>query len=118
MLSRSEARERVFRGTATRADAVRGVEAGCPDGEERVGLRIRRRATEAPARQIADNPEAAPVVVVSAVLAGQRNAEFDAGTGTCVGLVAAGIIIPTKVVRVALEHVASAAGTLVIPRPA
>ena len=39
---------------------------------------------------------------------------FDAGRGTYVDLVEAGIIDPTKVVRVALENAVSVAGTLLL----
>ncbi len=45
---------------------------------------------------------------------GTGNYGFDAARGECVDLVEAGIIDPTKVVRVALENAASVASTLLL----
>ena len=95
-------------------EAVRQEEAECPDGDERTGLRILRRALEAPARQIAENSGADPGVVVSTMLAGRGDTGFDAARGVYCDLVEAGIIDPTKVVRVALENAVSVAGTLLL----
>lgn len=95
-------------------EAVRKEEANCPDGDERTGLRILRRALEAPARQIAENSGADPGVVVSTMLASQGDTGFDAARGVYCDLVAVGIIDPTKVVRVALENAVSVAGTLLL----
>jgi chaperonin GroEL len=95
-------------------EAVRKEEAACPDGDERTGLRILRKALEAPARQIAENSGADPGVAVSTMLAGTGDVGFDAAAGQYVDLVAAGIIDPTKVVRVALENAVSVAGTLLL----
>lgn len=95
-------------------NAVRREEAACPDGDERTGLRILRRALEAPARQIAENSGADPGVAVSTMLAGQGATGFDAARGVYCDLVATGIIDPTKVVRVALENAVSVAGTLLL----
>jgi chaperonin GroEL len=46
--------------------------------------------------------------------AGTGNYGFDAATNTYVDLVAAGIIDPTKVVRLALENAVSVAGVLLL----
>ncbi|NJM92704.1 MAG: hypothetical protein HC861_08850 [Rhodospirillaceae bacterium] len=54
-------------------EAIRQEEAKCAEGDERTGLRILRRALEAPARQIAENSGADPGVVVSTMLAGRGN---------------------------------------------
>jgi chaperonin GroEL len=94
--------------------AVRQEESKCPDGDERTGLRILRRALEAPARQIAENSGADPGVAVSTMLAGRGDTGFDAARGVYCDLVGAGIIDPTKVVRVALENAVSVAGTLLL----
>jgi chaperonin GroEL len=53
-------------------------------------------------------------VVVEKMRTGSGNFGFDAGTGKYVDLVEAGIIDPTKVVRLALENAASAAGVLLL----
>lgn len=84
------------------------------EGDERTGLLILKRALEAPARQIAANSSADDGVVVSKMREGTGNFGFDAACGTYVDLVEAGIIDPTKVVRVALENAVSAAGILLL----
>lgn len=93
--------------------AVEQEELAC-DGDERTGLRILKRALEAPTRQIADNSAADGGVVVAQMRAGSGNQGFDAATGHYVDLVEAGIIDPTKVVRVALENAVSVAGILLL----
>jgi chaperonin GroEL len=93
--------------------AVEREESQC-DGDERTGLRILKRALEAPARQIAENSGADPGVVASQMRAGSGNYGFDAAVSQYVDLVQAGIIDPTKVVRVALENAVSVAGVLLL----
>ncbi|MBX7207825.1 MAG: chaperonin GroEL [Verrucomicrobiaceae bacterium] len=83
-------------------------------GDERTGLLILKRALEAPARQIAENSGADDGVVVNKMLEGGGNLGFDAARGEYCDLVAAGIIDPTKVVRIALENAVSAAGILLL----
>jgi chaperonin GroEL len=95
------------------ADALEKVEAQC-EGDERSGVRILRRALEAPARQIAMNSGVDAGVVVDRMRAGKGNFGFDAARGTYVDLVEAGIIDPTKVVRIALENAVSVAGVLLL----
>lgn len=84
------------------------------DGDERAGALILRRALESPARQIAENSGADGGVVVDKMRSGDGNFGFDAATGKYVDLVEAGIIDPTKVVRLALENAVSAAGVLLL----
>ncbi len=83
-------------------------------GDERTGLLILRRALEAPTRQIAENSGADGGVVVDRMVAGTGAYGFDASKGVYVDLIEAGIIDPTKVVRVALENAVSVAGTLLL----
>jgi chaperonin GroEL len=90
------------------------AEAERAQGDERSGLMILRRALEAPARQIAENSGADDGVVVDRMRAGTGNTGFDAATGTYVDLMQAGIIDPTKVVRLALENAVSVAGVLLL----
>jgi chaperonin GroEL len=94
-------------------DAVEKEEAKC-DGDERTGLRILKRALETPTRQIAENSAADGGVVVGQMRAGKGNYGFDAAVGQYVDLVEAGIIDPTKVVRVALENAVSVASVLLL----
>ena len=82
--------------------------------DQKFGIEIVRKAVQSPLRQIAENAGEDGAVVGGRVL---ENAEygfgFDAQTGTYKDLVAAGIIDPTKVVRVALQNAASVAGLLI-----
>jgi chaperonin GroEL len=90
------------------------AEAAKAEGDERAGVQILRRALESPTRQIAANSGVDAGVVVDKMLAGSGHFGFDAATGQYVDLVEAGIIDPTKVVRLALENAVSAAGTLLL----
>ncbi len=94
-------------------DAVEAEEAKT-DGDERTGLRILKRALEAPSRQIAENSGADGGVVVERMRGGTGAFGFDAATSTYVDLVQAGIIDPTKVVRIALENAVSVASVLLL----
>ena len=94
-------------------EALSEEEAKC-EGDEKTGVQILRRALESPARQIAENSEADGGVVVARMLAGSSNEGFDASRKQYVDLIEAGIIDPTKVVRVALENAVSVAGTLLL----
>jgi chaperonin GroEL len=93
--------------------AVEQDELKC-EGDERTGLRMLKRALEAPTRQIAENSEADGGVVVGQMRAGTGNYGFDAAAGKYVDLVENGIIDPTKVVRVALENAVSVASVLLL----
>jgi len=84
------------------------------EGDERTGLQILRRALEAPARQIAENSAVDGGVVVNAMLTSEGNLGFDAARKEYVDLVQAGIVDPTKVVRVALENAVSVASVLLL----
>ncbi|NBO91155.1 MAG: chaperonin GroEL [Planctomycetia bacterium] len=94
-------------------DAVAQEEAQS-QGDERTGLRILKRALEAPTRQIAENSGADDGVVVTQMQAGKGNYGFDAARGEYRDLVEAGIIDPTKVVRTALENAVSVASVLLL----
>jgi chaperonin GroEL len=83
-------------------------------GDERTGLRILRAALEAPIRQIAANSAMDSGVVVDRMRRGTGAFGLNAATGAYVDLVDAGIIDPTKVVRVALENAVSVASLLLL----
>ena len=93
--------------------AVDAAAAAC-EGDERVGVRILRRALEAPVRQIARNSGFDEGVVLGRLRDAIDDTGFDAAKGEYVNLFAAGIIDPTKVVRIALENAASVAGVLLL----
>jgi len=94
-------------------EAVAQEEAKC-EGDEKTGVQILKRALEAPARQIAENSATDGGVVVARMLEGKGNYGFDAGRKEYVDLVEAGIIDPTKVVRIALENAVSVASVLLL----
>jgi chaperonin GroEL len=82
-------------------------------GDEKVGAMIVRRALEAPLRQIAENAGLEASVVVEKVKLLKSPTEgFDAESLDYVDMLKAGIIDPTKVTRVALQHAASIASLL------
>ncbi len=83
-------------------------------GDERTGLQILRRALEAPTRQIAENSDVDGGVVVNEMRKSSGDTGFDAARKEYVDLVAAGIIDPTKVVRIALENAVSVASVLLL----
>jgi chaperonin GroEL len=93
---------------AVEADAARA------EGDARTGVLIVRRALEAPARQIADNSGLDDGVVVARMRSGSGFEGLDASTGKYVDLLQAGIVDPTKVVRIALENAVSIAGMLLL----
>jgi chaperonin GroEL len=93
--------------------ALEAEEATCA-GDERTGLQILKRALEAPTRQIAENSAVDGGVVVARMIGGHGNFGFDAGRKEYVDLVEAGIIDPTKVVRIALENAVSVASVLLL----
>ena len=90
------------------------AEAARLEGDERSGAQILRRVLEVPARQIAENSGVDGGVVVDKMHNGSGNLGFDAATGKYVDLIDAGIIDPTKVVRLALENAVSVAGVLLL----
>ncbi len=67
-----------------------------------------------PIRQIAQNSAVDGGVVVAEMLKGTGAHGFDAATNSYVDLIEAGIIDPTKVVRVALENAVSVASVLLL----
>jgi len=93
--------------------------------DETTGIKIVKRAIEEPLRQIVANAGGEGSVIVAKVEEGSGDFGFNAKTDEYVNMYEAGIIDPTKVVRVALENAASVAGMLLttecviteIPRP-
>src|ERR1039457_6434608 len=83
-------------------------------GDERTGVQILRRALEAPARQIAENSAVDGGVVVSKMLEASGNIGFDASRKQYVDLFEAGIVDPTKVVRIAIQNAVSVASILLL----
>ncbi len=81
--------------------------------DEAVGVDIVLRALSAPAKQIAANGGLDGSIVAQRIEdSTDINFGFNAATGEYCDLVKAGIIVPTKVERVALQNAASIAGLL------
>jgi chaperonin GroEL len=92
--------------------AVEKLSSDNPDIQ--AGIKIVLKALESPIRQIAENSGVEGSIVVGKVLENKKgNFGFDAQDEDYKDLVAAGIIDPTKVVRVALQDASSVAGLLV-----
>ncbi len=81
-------------------------------GEEQLGVKLVRRALEAPIREIATNAGFEGSIVAKRVLEEKGNFGVNAETGEYEDLMKAGIIDPTKVARLALKNAASVAGLL------
>ncbi|MDE5555121.1 MAG: chaperonin GroEL, partial [Muribaculaceae bacterium] len=112
--------------SATRAAIAEGIVPGggvayirCLEGlknlkgdndDEQTGIAIVERAIEEPLRQIAANAGVEGAVVVQKVSEGKGDFGYNARTDTYENLLAAGVIDPAKVTRVALENAASIAG--------
>jgi chaperonin GroEL len=82
------------------------------EGDQQFGVNIIRRALEEPLRQMAQNGGVEPAVVVNQVRAGNGSYGYNVATNEYEDLVAAGVIDPTKVVRVALQNAASVAALM------
>lgn len=96
--------------------AIDGLEGLANDlqGDELTGLKILKKALEAPARQIAENSSVDGGVIVAKMREGSGSFGFDAAKRQFTDLLEAGIVDPTKVVRIALENAVSVAGTLLL----
>jgi chaperonin GroEL len=80
--------------------------------DENTGIQIIRRAIEEPLRQIVANAGGEGSVVVNKVREGQADFGYNARTEVYENLIAAGVIDPTKVSRIALQNAASAAAMI------
>ncbi|MFN7688117.1 MAG: chaperonin GroEL [Sphingobacteriales bacterium] len=80
--------------------------------DENTGIQIVRRALEEPLRTIVANAGIEGSIVVQKVKEGTADYGYNARTDKYENLLKAGVIDPTKVARVALEHAASIAGML------
>jgi chaperonin GroEL len=82
-------------------------------GDQRTGVDIVRRALPAPIKQIASNGGLDGSIVCQKVMESkERNFGYNALTGEYGDMVSMGVIVPTKVERVALQNAASIAALL------
>jgi len=92
---------------AAAIESLKGV-----NEDETTGIQIVRRAIEEPLRQIASNGGVEGAVVLERIKETKGNVGYNARVGVYEDLIAAGVIDPTKVSRVALENAASVAGMI------
>ncbi|WP_322549812.1 chaperonin GroEL [Flavobacterium psychraquaticum] len=113
---------------ATRAAVEEGIVAGggvalvrakaalvnlkAENADEATGIQIINKAVESPLRTIVENAGGEGSVVIAKVTEGSGDFGYNAKTGEYVQMLAAGIIDPKKVTRVALENAASVAGMI------
>ncbi|MBX3119303.1 MAG: chaperonin GroEL [Fimbriimonadaceae bacterium] len=97
---------------ATALDKLKG------DADEEIGIRIIRKALEAPIRIIAENAGVEGSVVIENVRGGKPGYGFNASTLVYEDLVKSGVVDPTKVVRLALQNAASVSGLLLMTEAA
>ena len=124
MLFRSGGRITYFEAHETKKTSFRSELAAAAQGRPQAlvmvalpddtGVPVLRQALEVPARTIAENSAADGGVVVGDLRRGSGAHGFDAARNVYCDLVEAGIVDPTKVVRVALENAVSVAGTLLL----
>jgi len=81
-------------------------------GDQRIGVRIVKRALEEPLRYIAANAGSEGSIVVQRVREMKTNEGYDASSDTYGDMLEKGIIDPTKVTRSALQNAASISGLL------
>jgi len=83
------------------------------EGDQKIGVDIVRRALEEPIRQIANNAGQEGSVVTEKVKNEKGAFGFDAAQDEYTDMIKAGIIDPTKVVRLALQNAASVASLMI-----
>ena len=102
-------------GGVTLLYAARAIGALKPtNDDQKRGIQIVKNALQAPVRQIAENSGVDGSIIVGKLLdSTDLNWGYDAQKGEFTDLIKAGIIDPTKVVRIALQDAASVAGLLI-----
>jgi chaperonin GroEL len=83
------------------------------EGDKKIGVDIVKRALEEPIRQIANNAGQEGSVVTEKVKSEKGAYGFDAAQDEYTDMIKAGIIDPTKVVRLALQNAASVASLMI-----
>jgi len=80
--------------------------------DQKLGVRVVKRAIEEPIRQIAKNAGVEGAVVIDKVINGKGAFGYNAETNTYEDLIKVGVIDPTKVVRFALQNAGSVASLM------
>ena len=80
--------------------------------EQKIGVDIVRRAAEAPVKQLAQNAGIDGSIVCQKIKEAEGNIGYNVMTGKYEDMIKAGVLVPTKVERSALQNAASIAGLL------
>lgn len=80
--------------------------------DQTLGVELVKQASLAPLRQMAQNAEQSPDLVLAEVMACPDSSGWDFSSGTVVDMYAEGILDPVKVTRTALQNAVSVASTL------
>ncbi|MCC5871815.1 MAG: chaperonin GroEL [Gammaproteobacteria bacterium] len=91
--------------------ALDGLEGDNDD--QNTGLKLLRRAVQEPLRQIVRNAGLEPDVIAQAVIEGKDAYGYNAATGEWGDMIEMGILDPTKVTRLALQHAASVVSLMI-----
>ena len=81
--------------------------------DQDTGLRLLRRALHEPLRQIVRNAGLEPDVIARQVAEGKDSYGYNAATGEWGDMIEMGILDPTKVTRLALQHAASVVSLMI-----
>lgn len=81
--------------------------------DQNVGIKVARRAMEAPLRQIVANAGEEPSVIANNIKSSEGNIGYNAATDEYGNMMDFGILDPTKVTRSALQYAASIAGLMI-----
>ncbi len=81
--------------------------------DQNTGLKLLRRAVQEPLRQIVRNAGLEPDVIAQAVIEGKDAYGYNAATGEWGDMIEMGILDPTKVTRLALQHAASVVSLMI-----
>jgi chaperonin GroEL len=92
--------------------AAKSLDTVIAEGDVLTGVNILKRACEEPLRRIVENAGVEGAIILGNVMKEKGAKGYNAEKGEYVDMVAAGIIDPTKVVRLALQNAASIAGLL------
>ena len=81
--------------------------------DQNIGIKICKKAIEAPLRQIVANGGDEPSIILNEVIKGEGSFGYNAGTGEYGDMIKMGILDPTKVTRAAIQHAASISALMI-----
>ncbi len=92
---------------------IDGLDKVKASGDEKIGVRLVKKALQAPARQLADNAGVEGAIVVQEVLKGEGDYGYNVSSDKYCSMFKEGIIDPTKVTRTALQNASSISGLMI-----